>query len=550
MIEVVCEKYNTVDCFQSLQEQLELFFGKDFEIKSKKPKTNENLGQVFTPPLLAKFMTNLLGTELNTDQSILDPCIGPNTFFNALTEKQLKCFLKGVEVDDRLISESTNKFFNNSKRELIKGSFFDLPLGEKFDRIIQNPPYVRQELLSGGVNSKENIKNKISTSFSLIPSQSNLYIYFLLKSILHLKENGILVAVIYDSWLYSSFGKFLKESFLKLGHLESIYHFRKGAFDDAEVGATVIKFTKKTLCKKSISYYPLNNLDDIKIYGKFEKTAQNIEQKDFLNFTFNKAGVIKVNNRFFAPLKSLTKQPIQRGTSAIVNNYFISNTLQFPEQKPIIKDVSSIDTYGVTKADSYILAVNGNISEKTKEYLDFVKQEILKTPSNKFKAVKRDIDSKKKWFGIKTKQRGNFIFNYYLRNNIDFLYNQDKELSSDNFYSLCIEKHELAYLSILNSTFTRLEVLNKSRTQGNGLRKIQLYEFNEVNVININYLSNTAISELEILGMELLKTNRYKKEQEDTIEKIDILLLKEYNDYNNETLSICELQKELKEYFK
>jgi predicted Fe-Mo cluster-binding NifX family protein len=133
---------------------------------------------------------------------------------------------------------------------------------------------------------------------------------------------------------------------------------------------------------------------------------------------------------------------------------------------------------------------------------------------------------------------------------IDFLYNQDKELSSDNFYSLCIEKHELAYLSILNSTFTRLEVLNKSRTQGNGLRKIQLYEFNEVNVININYLSNTAISELEILGMELLKTNRYKKEQEDTIEKIDILLLKEYNDYNNETLSICELQKELKEYFK
>jgi hypothetical protein len=100
---------------------------------------------------------------------------------------------------------------------------------------------VRQELLSVGANSKESIRYNVSSLLSTIPSQSNLYIYFLLKSILHLKKDGVMIAIIYDSWLYSSFGKFLKESFLKLGHLESIYHFKKSAFDNVEIGATVIK---------------------------------------------------------------------------------------------------------------------------------------------------------------------------------------------------------------------------------------------------------------------------------------------------------------------
>ena len=215
---------------QSFEEQLELFFTKDFEIKSAKPQQNENLGQVFTSAILANFMIDLLKDSLKQNSSILDPCIGPNTFFKAMNEDFSNCFLKGIEIDATLITKEVESFYENSNRELIKGSFFDLPISEQFDIIIQNPPYVRQELLSSGVNSKRKIRQNVSSLFSTIPSQSNLYIYFLLKSILHLKNDGVMVAVIYDSWLYSDFGKFLKESILKLGYLDSIYHFKKSAF--------------------------------------------------------------------------------------------------------------------------------------------------------------------------------------------------------------------------------------------------------------------------------------------------------------------------------
>lgn len=228
MLNSVCEPYKELEeIVQTFEEQLELFFSKEFETKSNNPKEDENLGQVFTSAILAKFMIGLLKETLKPNSFILDPCIGPNTFFKAMTEDFSKCNLKGIEIDNNLITLETTEFYESPNRSLIQGSFFDFPVSEKFDLVIQNPPYVRQELLTDGANSKESIRYNVSSLLSTIPSQSNLYIYFLLKSILHLKNGGVMIAVIYDSWLYSSFGKFLKESFLKLGRLESIYHFKK-----------------------------------------------------------------------------------------------------------------------------------------------------------------------------------------------------------------------------------------------------------------------------------------------------------------------------------
>ncbi|MDO5614708.1 MAG: Eco57I restriction-modification methylase domain-containing protein [Cruoricaptor ignavus] len=547
-----CEPSNEFDVvIQSFEEQLELFFSKDFETKNVKPKQNENLGQVFTSAILAKFMIGILRHTLKNNSFILDPCIGPNTFFNAMNEDFSNCFLKGIEIDTTLITEEIDTFYDNPNRTLIKGSFFDLPISEQFDLIIQNPPYVRQELLSDGVNSKDNIRYNASSLLSTIPSQSNLYIYFLLKSILHLKDDGVMVAVIYDSWLYSSFGKFLKESLLKLGYLDSIYHFRKSAFDDVEIGATVIKFVKEKNHRKSISYYPsndLNDLNDLRTYNGLDTNCIKLKQQELLTYSFNNHSIINFNSSLFTELKKIVSQPIQRGTSAVVNSHFIFSKNELPELKPIVKDVSQIKTYSVNGENAYILAVNGSISNETKQYLESVKNEILKTPAQKFVAVKRDIETKRDWYKIQLKRTGNFIFNYYLRKNIDFIYNPNKFLSSDNFYILNIKNNELASFAILNSSFTRLSTLSNSRSQGNGLRKIQLYEFKEVKVIDLNKISQQTIKKLELQGKELMNVNRYENEQKQIIEKIDLLLINEYNERNNCSLTIDELNKEIKEY--
>lgn len=549
MLNYVCEPYKEIEeVVQTFEEQLELFFSKDFETKTNKPKQDENLGQVFTSAILAKFMIGLLKESLKPYSSILDPCIGPNTFFKAMNEDFSNCNLKGIEIDISLITEEIKKFYESPNRTLIKGSFFDLPITEKFDQIVQNPPYVRQELLIEGANSKNSIRYNVSSLLSTIPSQSNLYIYFLLKSILHLKEGGVMLAVIYDSWLYSSFGKFLKESFLKLGRLESIYHFKKSAFDNVEVGATVIKFVKDNNHKKSISYIPLNDLNDLRTYNGLNANCIKLKQQELLTYSFNNQSKINYKSNLFKELKSIVSQPIQRGTSAVINSHFIFSKNELPELKPIVKDVSQIKTYTVKQENAYILAVNGSISNETKQYLESVKNEILKTPTQKFIAVKRDIETKRDWYKINLKATGNFIFNYYLRNNIDFIYNPKKFLSSDNFYILNIKNNELANFSILNSSFTRLNTLSNSRSQGNGLRKIQLYEFKEVKVIDINKLSEQSIKKLELLGKELMNVNRYENGQKQIIEQIDSVLIDEYNKKNGSSLTIDDLNNEIKEY--
>ena len=268
-----------------------------------------------------------------------------------------------------------------------------------------------------------------------------------------------------------------------------------------------------------------------------------------MTYNFNNQSVINFKSNLFTVLKKVVSQPIQRGTSAIINSHFIFSKNELPELKPIIKDVSQIKTYTANKEDAYILVANGLISNETKQYLESVQDKILKTPSHKFVAVKRNVETKKDWYKINLKAPGNFIFNYYLRNNIDFIYNPNKFLSSDNFYILNIQNDELAYFAILNSSFTRLNTLSNSRSQGNGLRKIQLYEFKEVKVIDIKKLSKTAISRLKMLGEELMNINRYESGHQQIIEQIDLVLIDEYNGINNSLLTIVELNNEIKEYF-
>lgn len=542
------------------EEQLSLFFSKNSSLnpnQKQKSSSNKNvkvsLGQVFTPPILAGFMSSLIKKRIKGQSAILDPCIGPNTFFKHFVELASSHNLTGIELDSTLISREIKEFYSRTNNELIKGSFFKLPLKRKFDFIIQNPPYVRQELMVEGDNAKSNAVLSIANMRNIIPSKSNLYVYFLLKSILHLNEGGRLVAVIYDSWLYSSFGKFLKKMFLELGELETIYHFRHNAFPEAEVGATVIDFvrTRSISSQKQVKYYSLSSLKDIQNYKKsfLQEKPTCIRKKQFLSWNFNGLSAVNFNSNFFIPLNSLTNQPIQRGISSLANKYFIHSDQVFPECKPLIKDVNKLKGYMVSDEFSYFLSITSSISEKTKEYLNSIKQEISSNDDN-FKALKEKIKSSSTWYKISIKKPGNFVFNYYLRSNIDFIHNPKMEYASDNFYILNIPDEPKLLLSVLNSTFSRLSILRHSRSQGHGLRKIQLYEFKKVSIPNYKCFSSKTISELERLGSKLQTVKRYSKEPELIIKDIDQVIISEYNNVLGENLSIADIHNELNKLIK
>jgi adenine-specific DNA-methyltransferase len=258
-------------------QQLELFFlNKELELEKTnsilKKKNKKNLmGQVFTPHLLAKFMVSLFQSDLKENNKILDPCIGPNTFLSYLDDINSSIQITGVELDESLISEKIKEFYKKPNRQLILDSFFNLPLANKFDFIVQNPPYVRQELMMDGENSKLLALKSLSSLSQIIPAKSNLYVYFLLKSIFHLADHGRMIAVIYDSWLYSDFGKVLKEAFVRFGSIEGIYHSKK-------MLSLMQKWEQRLLTfKRIINPKEKNKL--IKLY-----TLKTIDEVGFLRF--------------------------------------------------------------------------------------------------------------------------------------------------------------------------------------------------------------------------------------------------------------------------
>ena len=113
-----------------------------------------------------------------------------------------------LELDRTRFKDSYGDFFNKENRSLQFMDFFDFSLQRKFDQIILNPPYLRQELF------------KSNQTHQGISNRSDLYVYFILKSILHLQKNGCLVAIISDSWLFGEFGSSFKKALIEKAPLK------------------------------------------------------------------------------------------------------------------------------------------------------------------------------------------------------------------------------------------------------------------------------------------------------------------------------------------
>lgn len=279
----------------------------------------DTLGQVNTSAKLADFMVGLLKDSVKNESRVLDPCIGPNTFFNAFIRKGLDCIFTGVELDENILTEEIKAFFDKPHRRLIEGSFFDLSLKNKFDIIIQNPPYVRHELLVDGANSKSFIEQKWNKSSMTIPAQSNLYVYFILKSIDHLLKNGTMICVIYDSWLYSKYGQYIKNILLEYGTIEEVFHFKRSAFENAYVGATVIRFIKSKDNNRKILYYSFNETDEIISADEMDSHHTEIDTLDFIDFRANRECCIDFSSELFTSIGAISKNSNKRGVTALAN---------------------------------------------------------------------------------------------------------------------------------------------------------------------------------------------------------------------------------------
>ena len=234
-----------------------------------------NLGQVFTPPHIVSDMLALIqSTKKLSNPRFLEPSCGNGAFFQNLPKNKV-----GIEIDSGVVCD----------KAILQEDFFAYSTNEKFDCIIGNPPYVRYQDIA--ISTKALLK-----SYSkLFDSRSNLYLFFIYKCILHLKEGGELIFITPRDFLKSTSSVRLNEF---LFHQGSITHFidlgDKKIFDNAQPNCAIWRFekdnfTRKTQCLREFSC----------INGQllFTKKSYKIH---FIDLFFVKVGAVSGADSIFA----------------------------------------------------------------------------------------------------------------------------------------------------------------------------------------------------------------------------------------------------------
>jgi len=181
-----------------------------------------NLGQVFTPCYIVADMINLIKNQ----GSILEPSAGDGAFALKLDKKKLTA----IEYDEKFAK----------KHNFLNIDFFAYSIKNRFDTIIGNPPYIRYQ------DIKDDTKKLLSSSDYLIfDNRSNLYLFFIYKSILHLKDNGELIFITPRDFLKATSAMKLNEFIFNQGTITNIVELGdKKIFQNAQPNTIIWRFEK------------------------------------------------------------------------------------------------------------------------------------------------------------------------------------------------------------------------------------------------------------------------------------------------------------------
>ncbi len=159
---------------------------------------SSSIGQVFTPPHVAKFMIkNALSFLEGRELKVLEPSVGEGVFLKFMLQEGLKN-ITAYEIDEKL-SQSLVKTYPSV---IFK---FDNFLGslesEKYDLIIGNPPYLGQNY--NAQIFQEYVK-KYPICAKYFVGNMDLFYFFIHKAILKLKPGGILSFITTNYWITKS----------------------------------------------------------------------------------------------------------------------------------------------------------------------------------------------------------------------------------------------------------------------------------------------------------------------------------------------------------
>ncbi|MDD3403641.1 MAG: N-6 DNA methylase [Hespellia sp.] len=468
-----------------------------------------DLGQVFTNRNVAKYMVSMF--ELEKNALILDPCFGAGAF---LTASMLQGFtnVEGYEIDKELYKIVKMKF---PKLNLYNNDFLEAPNTKKYDGIIMNPPYIRQEKINDlkilGITKTKLRKNKI---YEQLPSTANMYMYFIFKALDLLKDDGELVVIFPSSWMDARSGKIFQKALNSCATIIKQVHISGEVFEKSALVEVVILKLKKTSvrCKSEIVF--LQTRDD--------SMCEVIKMADYEDLEFE------------IPFSKYAS--VRRGLTTGYNAMYINPIFKKEDSKKylvsIISSPKSIVGYGTKGADvDNLLYIQDseNIPSEVKKHIKKWEKVIrnTKTPKTLYKRMQKNDN----WYKINLVDGKGIVFSYFVRNDMKFIMNNLGCLIRDNFYIIIPRVDEYLMMALLNNYFTYYQLEKSGKKYGAGLLKLQRYDIEALKFPDIRLFSSDDKVELVNFAKDLVDTGN-----KDNIIKITEIMAK----YSGESLEMIK----------
>lgn len=441
-----------------------------------------DLGQVFTKGVVARYMVSLF--ELPKQAAIMDPCYGAGSFLDALLVAEY-CNVTACEMDTSLFENTKEKY---SQYRLIHDDFLKCDDSDAFDGIIMNPPYIRQEKIDElepyGITKEALRANPI---FAGLPSTANMYMYFIMKAIDLLKNNGQLIVIFPSSWMNARSGVEFQKTMLSKCGVEKQIHIHGDVFErEALVEVVILKLIKGRTDIDTIEEY-LESKD-----GTLRKVStREVEAfKDF-QYPFSKLATIK------------------RGLTTGCNEMYINPEVISEDSrcfKPIISSPKSIDGYTTLNArlDRLFCPVENAVSDEISSYLDFWKNKIIQ--EQKPKTLYLKVNSTDKWYEIREICGEGILFSYFVRNDMKFVMNETGVLARDNFYVIKPKVDKWIMFALLNNYYTYYQLELRGKKYGAGLLKLQRYDIEGLYFPDYDSISDSDKKQMVALSHKLLES--------------------------------------------
>jgi len=291
-------------------------------------KTDDTIGQIFTPSYIAEFMVNnIIHFIRNSEKKlqtlrILEPSVGEGIFLKFLLKSQFND-ITAYEIDSNL-KENLQRLYPNVNFRF--ENFLGSNPNEKFDLIIGNPPYLGQNYNS---DLFQDYIKRFSICNKFFIGNMDLFYYFIHLGIEKLNLGGILTFITTNYWITKSKKTGIK--LLKPHVLEECYLLqyidlsRLQLFEGAKGQHNCIFVLQKKTEQEKLQQIN-KNIEIIQLFGNKQDNQNNnsFNESIFKNLTY------KMESTHF-----------KKYTSALTNNDLKKDeswTLLYPKEIKLIVD--------------------------------------------------------------------------------------------------------------------------------------------------------------------------------------------------------------------